>query len=178
MPWKCSEQCALDEWLKVIEVNDPIDHSSLVMAKISGQCQCGAVRFAVTGKPVTAFVCHCTECQRQSGSAFGMAAWLEQAELHLERGQLKEWIRQTSSGKQMACQFCADCGSRLFHQVLGSSFLSVKPGSLDEPSQFSPVAHIWVASKQDWVEIPPHCVQFEGNPESMGALMQAWQAVH
>ena len=98
---------------------------------------------------------------------------MEQAELHLERGQLKEWIRQTPSGQQMACRFCVDCGSRLFHQVLGSSFQSVKPGSLDEPSQFSPVAHIWVASKQAWVEIPPHCAQFEGNPESVGALMQA-----
>ena len=148
------------------------------MTKFTGQCQCGAVRFSITGEPVTAFVCHCSECQRQSGGAFGMAAWLEQAELHLERGRLKEWIRQTPTGKQMACRFCPKCGSRLFHPVLGSSYLSVKPGSLDDSSLLPPVAHIWVASKQAWVEIPPNCVQFEGNPESMDALMKAWRLLH
>ena len=148
------------------------------MSAFTGQCQCGAVRYSLTGKAVTAFVCHCTDCQRQSGSAFGMAAWLEDAELDLQRGELKEWIRHTPSGKQMACRFCADCGSRLFHQVLGSRYLSVKPGSLDDPAQFQPVAHIWVGSKQPWVEIPAGVLQFEGNPSGMEPLMQAWELAH
>jgi len=145
------------------------------MSVFTGQCQCGAVRYQLVAKIVTAFACHCTECQRQSGSAFGMAAWLEDAELDLQRGQLKEWVRHTPSGKQMACRFCADCGSRLFHQVLGSRYLSVKSGSLDDPSQFQPVAHIWVGSKQPWFEVPADCLQFAGNPESMDVLIQAWE---
>jgi len=107
-----------------------------------------------------------------------MAVWLEDAELDLQRGQLKEWIRYTPSGKQMACRFCVDCGSRLFHQVLGSSYFSVKPGSLDDPSQFQPVAHIWVGSKQPWVEIPAGLLQFEGNPDGMEPLMQVWALAH
>jgi hypothetical protein len=148
------------------------------MSVFAGQCQCGAVRYQLVAKIVTAFACHCTECQRQSGSAFGMAAWLKDAELELQSGQLKEWVRDTPSGKQMACRCCAECGSRLFHQVLGSRYLSVKPGSVDDPAQFQPVAHIWVGSKQPWVEIPAGVLQFESNPDGMEALIQAWQLAH
>jgi hypothetical protein len=145
---------------------------------LTGQCQCGAVRYRVTGTVVTAFACHCTDCQRQSGSAFGMATWIDDAELSLQHGSLQEWTRHTPGGKQMVCRFCGDCGSRLFHQVLGSRYLSIKPGSLDDPSQCPPVAHIWVASKQPWIEIPPGHIQFEGNPNGMDSLMQAWELAH
>ena len=144
----------------------------------TGQCQCGAVRYTVTGKAITAFVCHCRECQRQSGSAFGMAAWIDDAAVDLERGALQEWTRHTPSGKQMVCRFCAVCGSRLFHQVLGSRIFSIKPGSLDDPSPFQPVAHIWVSSKQPWVDIPAGQIQFQGNPDGMEPLMQAWELAH
>jgi hypothetical protein len=107
-----------------------------------------------------------------------MAAWIDEAVLHVVQGELQEWTRHTPSGKQMVCRFCGVCGSRLFHQVLGSRYLSIKPGSLDDPSQYQPVAHIWVASKQPSVEIPLGQIQFEGNPDSMDSLMQAWKLAH
>lgn len=143
-----------------------------------GRCQCGAMAYAVTGKPVAAFVCHCRDCQRQSGSAFGMALWIDQAQLHLEGASLQDWTRQTPSGKQMVCRFCPTCGSRLFHQIVGSPYLSIKPGSLDDPSAFAPTSHIWVESKQAWVNIPPQVQVFAGNPPEMGVLMQTWQLAH
>jgi hypothetical protein len=148
------------------------------MQSFTGQCQCGAVRYTVTGKQVAAFVCHCTDCQRQSASAFGMAAWIAEAEVQVEQGNLQEWIRHTPSGKQMVCRFCGVCGSRLIHQVLGSGYLSIKPGSLDDPSQCQPIAHIWTRSKQPWIDIPLGMLQFEGNPESMDSLVQAWELAH
>jgi len=144
----------------------------------TGGCQCGAVRYRVTGKPVTAFACHCIDCQRQSASAFGLAAWIEGALVEMETGTLQEWVRTTPSGKQMAGRFCGHCGSRLFHQVLGAPYLSIKTGSLDQPGGLQPVAHIWVKSKQPWVEVPANMVQFDGNPDSMNSLLSAWQQAH
>jgi len=145
---------------------------------LTGACQCGAIRYTVAGRPAAAFVCHCLDCQRQSASAFGMALWIDQAQLHVEGGALQDWTRQLPSGALMACQFCPTCGSRLFHQVLGSPCLSIKTGSLDDPSDFAPTAHIWVRSKQAWVDIPAHVQSFEGNPPDMSELANAWQRSH
>jgi hypothetical protein len=145
---------------------------------LTGQCQCGAVRYSVQGQRACAFVCHCTDCQRQSASAFGMAAWVDAAQLRVEQGTLTDWVRTMPSGKQMLCRFCGVCGSRLFHQVLGARYLSIKTGSLDDPTQCAPVAHMWVQSKQPWVQIPPDAPQFGGNPTDMNVLLQAWAQAH
>ena len=64
-----------------------------------GQCQCGAVAYRVTGVTATLFVCHCTECQRQSSSAFGMALWIKEPLVEIASGEVKEWIRTMPSGR-------------------------------------------------------------------------------
>lgn len=53
------------------------------ITSFTGQCQCGHVRYTVQGEAATLFVCHCTECQRQSASAYGMALWIKQPSVHL-----------------------------------------------------------------------------------------------
>jgi hypothetical protein len=109
-----------------------------------GQCQCGAIHYRVTGVALTLFACHCTECQRQAGSAFGMALWIKQPVVEISGGTVKEWIRTMPSGKQMACQFCPDCGTRLFHKVVGQDqVLSIKPGTLYQPGISG-----WIASSR------------------------------
>jgi hypothetical protein len=107
-----------------------------------------------------------------------MAAWVDAAQLRVEQGTLTDWVRTMPSGKQMLCRFCGVCGSRLFHQVLGARYLSIKTGSLDDPTPCSPVAHMWVQSKQPWVQIPPDALQFGGNPTDMDVLLQAWAQAH
>lgn len=140
-----------------------------------GSCQCQAITYQVTGVPVTLFACHCTECQRQSSSAFGMALWIKDPEVKLLTGKLKEWIREMPSGKKMSCQFCPNCGTRLFHQAVNQSqILSIKPGTLNSTSSLKPVAHIWTSSKQKWLDIDHPPIQFEGNPDSFEKLMDEW----
>jgi len=144
-----------------------------------GHCQCGALSYRVTGVSATMFACHCTECQRQSGSAFGMALWVREPVLELFGGEPKEWIRVMPSGRQMSCQFCPDCGTRLFHQVLGQSqMLSIKPGTLRRPLDLKPVGHIWLSSKQKWLEIADGTLTYHENPETFDALMGAWAQSH
>lgn len=142
-----------------------------------GQCQCGAVQYRVVGTAVTLFACHCTECQRQSSSAFGMALWVQDADVQLLQGVAKEWLRSLPSGRTMACQFCADCGTRLFHKVLGQDrIMSIKPGTLRHTQDLQPVGHLWTRSKQAGVQIPATALQYEGNPPSFDALFAAWHA--
>ena len=144
-----------------------------------GQCQCGEVKYRVVGTAVTLFACHCTECQRQSSSAFGMALWVRDADVQLMSGELKEWIRHTPARRSMACSFCPSCGTRLFHKLLGQSqFMSIKPGTLNNTRRLEPVGHIWTKSKQAWVDIGATTLQYPDNPASFDELFSAWQASH
>jgi len=140
-----------------------------------GRCQCGAIAYRVTGLPATLFSCHCNECQRQSGSAFGMALWIKEPAVELVTGKLKEWIRDLPSGRKMSCQFCPDCGTRLFHTTVGQTqMLSIKPGTLSTTNRLKPAGHIWVDSKQQWFEIDEDALQYRGNPDSFEDLICAW----
>lgn len=145
------------------------------MEVFEGQCQCGAVHYRVQGSAQTVFACHCSECQRQSASAFGMALWVKDAQELLSGPPLREWRRTTPSGKTMVGRFCSVCGTRLFHQVaLPGAPLSIKPGTLNDTRALRPVVHIWTASKQAWVQIPDNVLQYPGNPPDFAALVQAW----
>lgn len=144
---------------------------------LEGQCQCGDVRYRVTGTPVTVFACHCTECQRQSSSAFGMALWVRNAEVDIVGVEPKHWVRTMPSGGRMECSFCPNCGTRLFHKLLGQSeLISIKPGTLDDTSWLKPAGHIWTGSAQHWMTFDPDSLQYEGNPDGYADLMAAWQA--
>lgn len=144
-----------------------------------GGCQCGAVRYRINGAPLTLYLCHCKECQKQASSAFGMSLWLRRADLeHLSEAP-KFWTRKADSGREVVCAFCPDCGSRLYHaESHDSEIVSLKAGSLDDTSWLRPVGHVWAKSKQPWVEIaesPPALVNAE-QPASMDPYIRRWKA--
>lgn len=144
-----------------------------------GQCQCGEVKYRVIGTAVTLFACHCTECQRQSSSAFGMALWIKSAAVELLSGELKEWVRTTPTGKSMVCRFCPICGTRVFHQMHGQSeILSIKPGTLYDTKALAPAGHIWTSSRQCWYELPGKSLQYEEGPADFEDLFSVWAAAH
>ena len=132
---------------------------------LAGSCQCGAVRYEITGEPVALYVCHCRECQKQSASAFGISVVVKRSDLRITRGEVKVWSRPTDSGGSLACVFCPECGSRLWHgSAGGTDTISVKGGSLDEPVDLAPAVHIWTARKLPGVVIPETAAQFPGEP--------------
>ena len=118
-----------------------------------GGCQCGYVRYRLEGEPLGLAVCHCTECQKQSGSAFGMSLAIPRAGFRLLSGELKTFSVRCDSGRIKECVFCPECGTRIHHRV-HDAVLSLKPGTLDDTSWLSPQAHYWTKSKQPWVAIP------------------------
>ena len=118
-----------------------------------GGCQCGTVRYRLAGEPLGLAVCHCTDCQRQSGSAFGMSLLLPSESFRLLSGALRTFTVRCDSGRTKFCAFCPSCGTRIYHQII-DAVLSVKPGTLDDTSWLSPAAHYWTKSKQPWVPVP------------------------
>lgn len=144
---------------------------------IAGGCQCGAVRYDISEQPLTLYVCHCTDCQRQSGSGFGMSMPVPRSGLRITKGEPSRWQRTTPSGQLVDCYYCDVCGSRLFHAPARHPKISnVKPGTLDDTKWLNPVGHLWTQSAQPWVGIPPGSLTFEQQPTDFKPLYEAWQA--
>lgn len=118
----------------------------------AGGCQCGEVRYELHGNIYRLNVCHCRDCQKQSGSAFGMSLVIPPETFQLTRGALKEFKVTAESGREKTCAFCVNCGVRIFNAT--SALMSVKPGTLDDTSWLQPDGHYWTRSKQNWTPIP------------------------
>ncbi|MEO0462101.1 MAG: GFA family protein [Pseudomonadota bacterium] len=141
-----------------------------------GGCQCGAVRYSITADRLVAYACHCRECQKQSASAFGISVPVFTATLTFE-GETRSWRRPTDSGSFTNCHFCPSCGARLYHDGENRpGMVTIKGGTLDNAADLQPIAHIWIASKPDWVVLPEDVPHWEYQPQSQGEWMEllAW----
>jgi hypothetical protein len=144
-----------------------------MMLDSTGGCQCDAVRYRLTGRPLQLVICHCKECQKQTASAFGMALPVAKRDLELLSGTLKEWRRRADSGHEVACYFCPDYGSRIYHgSSLKPDYWHLKAGTLDDTSWLEPVAQAWTRSAQPWLRLANEMVSFSGQPENLSDLVK------
>jgi len=135
-----------------------------------GGCQCGAIRYTLTERPQVVYCCHCTECQKQSSSAFGISVRVRRAALTVD-GEAARFTK-TSGDKLTVCEFCPHCGSRLFHnRPAYEDMLNVKGGTFDDTDWLEPAGHIWLKSKQAWVLIPDDGLRYDGQPDDYGPLI-------
>ena len=134
-------------------------------APYTGGCQCGKIRYEITGTPKALVVCHCTDCQRQSGSAFGMTLPVNEADFRLTQGEVKTFASQSDAGRGKLGAFCPECGTRIYHKPeWRKGTVSVKPGTLDDTSWLKPEIHLWTSSRQRWVRVPEDVKAFEKQP--------------
>ncbi len=119
---------------------------------LEGACQCGSVRYRLEVEPLGLAVCHCRDCQRQTGSAFAMSLDIPTEAFRLLSGELKTFAAECESGRAKECAFCGSCGTRIYHR--GEWGTSIKAGTLDDTSDLKPTAHYWTKRKQPWVQIP------------------------
>ncbi|WP_037256007.1 GFA family protein [Rhodovibrio salinarum] len=132
---------------------------------MEGGCQCGAVRYAVDAEPYGVFVCHCTQCRRQSASAFGISVDIPASALHVLQGTTQSWCRPTPTGR-LICHFCPTCGGRLWHVAdPPDGRMTLKGGTLDVPLDLTAAVHIWTTHKLPGVIIPEGAVCYPGEPE-------------
>ncbi len=120
---------------------------------LTGGCGCGAVRFEVTEPPQTAVICHCTRCQRRTGTAAAVTARLEPGSFRLVSGEehVKAWAPE--GGLEKA--FCAECGSALYARKPGTGeVLAVRMGAFDGDPGVRPSVRQFVAYAAPWEPIP------------------------
>jgi hypothetical protein len=79
----------------------------------NAQCSCGAVKVRCAGEPLSVSICHCQECKRRTGSAFGIAAFFNAGDVQIE-GKSSSYTRPSESGFEVAFHFCHACGSTVY----------------------------------------------------------------
>ena len=135
------------------------------MPVLTGGCLCGAVRYQSAGEPLYSLICHCRDCQRQSGSAHNAAMRVPAAGFRVTKGEPKRYIKTADSGNTVARAFCPECGSPLFLTVsTRPDIVGIRVGTLDDPSVFRPQAHIFTRSAQPWDPMDPALPQYPAYP--------------
>jgi hypothetical protein len=142
---------------------------------LRGGCQCGAIRFEITKQPMTLYCCHCTVCQQQSSSAFGMSMLVERDGFRVLKGAPASFEIETRGKTAKTGLFCQACGTRIAHDTKGNPAISLKAGTLDHRAKLRPVGHIWVRNAQDWVSFRDDDLIYEDAPDDgYFALMERW----
>ena len=120
---------------------------------LTGGCNCGAVRFEITAPLTTAVYCHCTRCQRRTGTAASASAPTEPDSFRVLQGEDRLGAWQPPDGAQK--WFCADCGSALFSKAPGPpDRIAVRLGVIDGDPGIRPSARQFVAYAAAWEPIP------------------------
>jgi len=118
------------------------------MAEIVGGCLCGQVRYSGTAELMFTGVCHCKDCQKETGTAFNIVVAVPQAALSF-RGSPKTYTQKGDSGQDVVRRFCLNCGSTITSEPAAMPGASIiRAGTLDDTSWLKPTMEIYCDSKQ------------------------------
>lgn len=122
-----------------------------------GGCTCRRVRYRMTTPPLFVHCCHCRWCQRETGSAFALNAMIEADRVLLLGGAVEVVDTPSASGRGQRISRCPHCRVAVWSNYAGGgdAVRFVRVGTLDEPDRLPPEIHIFTASKQPWVVLPP-----------------------
>ena len=133
----------------------------------TGGCNCGNVRYRISGEPKRITICHCTWCQRRTGSAFGVEVVFDDEQIEITGDSLTSYRHiSDESGRWLEQHFCANCGSNIgltLEAVPG--IRSMSAGSFDDTSWIEqvryPRRHVFTRTARSWSEIPKGSECFE-----------------
>ena len=122
---------------------------------MEGHCTCGRIRYRMTDRPMFVHACHCSWCQRESGSAFALNALIETDRLSVE-GEVQYVMTPSASGKGQEIARCPDCHVALWSHYgsLRRKLAFVRVGTLSDPSACPPDVQIFTSTKLPWVLLP------------------------
>jgi hypothetical protein len=123
------------------------------MNKIEGECLCGKIKYYSKSDPLFTIVCHCSHCQKQSGTAFSIIIGVDRKSLHIS-GDLKCYEDIGNSGKLVYRKFCGNCGSPIISDVSAApDLLFIKAGTINNIKSLRPIKEIWTDHKLDCITI-------------------------
>ena len=115
--------------------------------RLTGGCQCGAVRYALAGRPEEISLCHCRMCQKASGGPFMTFARFADAAVTWTRGTLSTF----ASSNHAIRGFCARCGTPLTYRSRAEA-ISFSTGSFDDPAAMIPTSRLGIEALLPWSE--------------------------
>jgi hypothetical protein len=131
---------------------------------LSGGCACGAVRYEISGAPVSSVQCQCRDCQRATGSGHVNAMAFPQAAVMLT-GELRFHDIRSDSGNTVSRGFCPNCGAPVMWKFTGNPELrAIMVGSLDDPSGFSPQLVFYASRGHAWDRLDSALPKFDTLP--------------
>jgi hypothetical protein len=119
--------------------------------KVHGRCHCGEIAYEAEVDPARAGICHCTDCQMLSGSAYRASVTVDRVDFSITRGHPKIYVKTAESGNKRAHAFCANCGTPVYSSaVTDSPTFTLRVGCLDQRAELAPQRQIWCESAVPW----------------------------
>lgn len=125
--------------------------------QIDGQCHCGSVTYEADIDPNDVGICHCTDCQRLTGTVFRVTVSTAASQFQLTGKPPKRYEKRADNGARRFQFFCGDCGSPIYTTGEGkdAEVVGIRWGSINQRTQLRPRHQIWCRSAVDWLaEIP------------------------
>jgi hypothetical protein len=134
--------------------------------RIDGGCHCGRITYRAEIDPAKVFICHCTDCQTLSGTAFRIAVRTPEESFELLSGEPKTYVRIAESGAKRAQIFCGDCGAHLYATSVsevagegvgtgadkGPKLFGIRVGTIRQRDALVPRRQVWHRSALSWVD--------------------------
>ncbi|MDO9459979.1 MAG: GFA family protein [Alphaproteobacteria bacterium] len=133
--------------------------------QIDGRCLCGLITYEATIDPDRVAICHCTDCQVHSGSAFRWVAQISKEDFRLLSGHLKTYVKTAQSGSKRAQLFCPECGTSLYGtDAADPQTFSLRLGTARQARELTPGLQIWRRSALGWASGIETKMQFDEQP--------------
>ena len=131
----------------------------MMQLPLTGGCLCGTLRYEIAEAPFLTYTCHCTDCQRLTGSAFSIAIMVHERAFRLTAGEPRLLRKTADSGRIVIRWLCPDCAAWVCSAPVpalasADAVRRVRAGSLDDARWLQPTAHFWTRSRQSWVVLP------------------------
>ena len=125
-------------------------------------CTCGQLRVTASGDPDVVVACSCFECQRRTGSPFGVGAYYQRAQISSVDGDHKSYQRAGEAGRTLTSHFCPECGTSVFWQLeMRPEHTGIAVGCFADPQFPGPARAVWAENLHDWVIYPEDLPVFD-----------------
>lgn len=120
---------------------------------VDGECHCGSIKYEAKVNPAHVLVCHCTDCQTLSGTAFRVVVAATAGSFQLIQGALSTYIKIGESGNPREQTFCGECGSPIYSAPPGPQpkVVSLRVGTLSQRRELVPSHQYWHRSSLHWL---------------------------
>ena len=121
--------------------------------KVHGRCHCGEIVYEAEIDPRDVSICHCTDCQTLTGTAYRVSVPAKAADLRFLKGAPKIYVKTAESGRQRAQAFCGTCGTPIYASDATAPLVcNLRTGALAERAELKPLRQIWCRSALNWVQ--------------------------